>query len=90
VKNAMFTHFPQEPTAYFTPNLYNVSFSCALQNPKSEKQQAENYKNGRERPHFSGFNPPKKFSRSLPPVLEIRQQARCARECASVAPAGRP
>jgi len=28
--------------------------------------------NGRERPHFSGFNPPKKFSRSLPPVLEVR------------------
>ena len=67
MKNAMFTHFTPEPSAYFTRNLSNLSFSSALQNLKSEKQQAENYKNGRERPHFSGFQPPKKFLGSLPP-----------------------
>jgi len=34
---------------------------------KFRKQQRENYKNGRERPHFFGFQPPKKFVGSLPP-----------------------
>jgi hypothetical protein len=32
-----------------------------------QKQRRENYKNGRERPHFLGFKPPKKFLESLPP-----------------------
>ena len=34
---------------------------------KTQKQRWENYKNGRERPHFLGFQPPKKFLESLPP-----------------------
>ena len=34
---------------------------------KTRKQQRENYKNGRERPHFFSFQPPKKFVGSLPP-----------------------
>jgi hypothetical protein len=31
------------------------------------KQRPENYQNGRERPHFFGFQPPKKCVGSLPP-----------------------
>ena len=34
---------------------------------KPKKQRRENHKNGRERPHFLGFQPPKKFLGSLPP-----------------------
>ena len=34
---------------------------------ETQKQRRENYKNGRERPHFFGFQPPKKFVGSLPP-----------------------
>ena len=44
-----------------------------LVNCDARKHRKIKHQNGRERPHFSGFNPPKKFSRSLPPVLEIRQ-----------------
>jgi hypothetical protein len=40
------------------------------------KRRKINYQNGRERPHFSGFNPPKKSSRSLPPVSEVRYARR--------------
>jgi hypothetical protein len=32
-----------------------------------KKQRPENYQNGRERPHFFGFQPPKKCVGSLPP-----------------------
>ena len=34
---------------------------------ESQKQRPENHQNGRERPHFFGFQPPKKFVGSLPP-----------------------
>ena len=38
-----------------------------MQQAESEKQGPENYRNGRERPHFFGFQPPKKCVGSLPP-----------------------
>src|SRR5215475_7040559 len=38
----------------------------------SKNARWETTRNGRERPHFFGFNPPKKFSRSLPPVSIFR------------------
>ena len=72
MKNAMFTYCKPEPSAYFTFHQCNSSISGSLQESRPEKRRAENYKNGRERPHFFGFNPPKKFSRSLPPVSQIR------------------
>lgn len=72
MKHAMFTYCNPAPSAYFTVRLCNSAISGRLQESRSEKRRAENYKNGRERPHFSGFNPPKKFSRSLPPVSEVR------------------
>ncbi len=34
---------------------------------KTQKQRWKNYKNGRERPHFFGFQPPKNTVGSLPP-----------------------
>ena len=37
---------------------------------KPKKQRPENYQNGRERPHFFGFQPPKKIVGSLPPAQQ--------------------
>jgi hypothetical protein len=49
---------------------------------KIAEQRGENYKNGRERPHFSGFQPPKKFwGRSRPGhrVVGARRFPRCGK-----------
>ena len=43
-----------------------------LANRGAKNARKINHQNGRERPHFFGFNPPKKFLRSLPPVSEVR------------------
>lgn len=61
-----------------------------LVTPDARKHRKINHKNGRERPHFFGFNPPKKFLRSLPPVLGIRQQTRFAGQGSSFTPVDRP
>jgi|HubBroStandDraft_6_1064221.scaffolds.fasta_scaffold136883_2 hypothetical protein len=46
--------------------------------PKPKKQRPENYQNGRERPHFSGFQPPKKSVGSLPPSSTRRDSCTVA------------
>lgn len=60
-----------------------------LVNRDARKCREINHQNGRERPHFSGFNPPKKFSRSLPPVLSARQEARFTRKGSNRTPVER-
>ena len=72
MKNAIFTYCKPEPSPYFTFHLCNSFVLCGLPESIPEKRRAENYKHGRERPHFPGFNPPKKFPRSLPPVSKVR------------------
>jgi hypothetical protein len=42
-----------------------------LAQPKTQKQRWENYKNGRERPHFLGFQPPKKFFGVAPALRHL-------------------
>src|SRR5271156_6236692 len=57
------------------PRLHQGLHPLAADGPEREehteqefqKQRPENYQNGRERPHFFGFQPPKKFRGSLPP-----------------------
>jgi len=61
VKFAIFTCCKPKPSAYFTCNLRNSSFSDALQTFTSRKRRAENYKNGREDPTFSASIRPKSF-----------------------------
>ena len=46
-----------------------------LQSPPLKSAREQIHQNGRERPHFSGFNPPKKFPRSLPPVSSQTRHA---------------
>ncbi len=63
----MFTYCNPEPSPYFTFHLCNSAISGGLQEFRSEKRRAENYKNGRERPQKLGFNPPKRaLGRSRP------------------------
>jgi hypothetical protein len=71
------------------PHRPNRGNQIQLVNCDARKHRKIKHQNGRERPHFSGFNPPKKFSRSLPPVLGIRQQARFAREGSNRTPVER-
>ena len=44
-----------------------------------QKAQEEKNKNGRERPHFFGFQPPKKFVGSLPPGTLVACSSLAAR-----------
>jgi len=60
------------------PHRPNRGKQIQLVNCDARKAREIKHQNGRERPHFSGFNPPKKSSRSLPPVLGIRQQVHFA------------
>jgi hypothetical protein len=86
-RNFILHHFLLE--VLHPPHRPNRGNKIQLVNRDARKHREINHQNGRERPHFSGFNPPKKFSRSLPPVLGIRQQARFARKGSSVTPADR-
>jgi hypothetical protein len=40
-----------------------------LRQPGKRRSPRKKVQNGRERPHFFGFQPPKKFAESLPPLL---------------------
>src|ERR1700719_1986411 len=40
--------------------------------PRKQKSPWKKHQIGRERPHFFGFQPPKKFVGSLPPSQELR------------------
>jgi hypothetical protein len=71
------------------PHRPNRGKQIQLANRDTRKHRKINHQNGRERPHSSGFQPPKKFSRSLPPVLGIRQQARFARQSSGLTPVDR-
>ena len=67
MKNVIFSFFTSFFTKVFT--LWSRTFlkEKAMHEPKPQKQPNSNYKNGRERPHFFGFQPPKKCVGSLPP-----------------------
>ena len=67
MKNAIFSFFISFFTKVLT--LWSRTFlkEKAMHEPKQQKQSNSNYKNGRERPHFFGFHPPKKFVGSRPP-----------------------
>jgi len=56
------------------PHRPNRGNQIQLVNRDARKHRKINHQNGRERPHFFGFNPPKKFLRSLPPVSIVRQR----------------
>jgi hypothetical protein len=49
------------------PSAPAVEAPLEVNEAKIVEQRRENYKNGRERPHFLGFQPPKKSLQSLPP-----------------------
>lgn len=72
VKFVRISSFTSHFTFHFTSRLSNLMEGGRLQNALQETARLTKHQNGRERPHFSGFNPPKKFSRSLPPVSEVR------------------
>src|SRR6266478_5081754 len=48
-----------------------------LQAPSLRKSPRKKGQIGRERPHFFGFQPPKKFLGSLPPTRSLERKARC-------------
>jgi len=54
------------------PHGPNRGKQMELVNRDARKHRKIKHQNGRERPHFSGFNPPKKFAGSLPPVLLLQ------------------
>lgn len=47
-----------------------------MPDPEKEKGTAEKGQIGRERPHFFGFQPPKKFVGSLPPCGTVKRAGR--------------
>jgi hypothetical protein len=51
------------------PHRPNRGNKIQLVNCDARKHREIKHQNGRERPHFFGFQPPKKFLGSLPPVL---------------------
>ena len=55
-------------TSFFTLPLCNLRGSNQLQMRPPRNVPEKIHQNGRERPHFFGSEPPKKFLRSLPPV----------------------
>jgi hypothetical protein len=59
------------------PHRPNRGKQIQLVNRDARKHRKIKHQNGRERPHFFGFQPPKKFLGSLPPVLDrsrLREQ----------------
>jgi hypothetical protein len=67
VKNVTFSFFTSVFTQVFTLWTHTPRKVNLMPEAKPKKQRPENYQNGRERPHFFGFQPPKKFVGSLPP-----------------------
>jgi hypothetical protein len=86
-KNFTLHHFLLE--VLHRPYRPNRGNQIQLANCDARKHRKIKHQNGRERPHFLAFNPPKKFSRSLPPVLGFRQQARFARKGSNRTPVER-
>ena len=67
MKNVRISHFNLVFTQVFTRRRCTSLKENAMPESKPQKQRPVNYQNGRERPHFFGFQPPKKFVGSLPP-----------------------
>jgi hypothetical protein len=67
VKNVRISRFNLVFTQVFTLWPRTPLKENAMAESKPQKRRLENYQNGRERPHFFGFQPPKKFVGSLPP-----------------------
>ena len=66
-KNFILHHFLLE--VLHPPHRPNRGKQIQLVNRDAKKRRKLKDQNGRERPHFFGLHPPKKFSGSLPPVL---------------------
>jgi hypothetical protein len=67
VKNVRFSRCTSSCTKVFTLWPDTPLNENAMQESEPQKRRPANYQNGRERPHFFGFQPPKKFVGSLPP-----------------------
>jgi hypothetical protein len=67
VKKVRTTHSTVFFSCFFT--LWRKQFlgQRDIENAMKRKVNVEKHKIGRERPHFFGFQPPKKFMGSLPP-----------------------
>ncbi len=66
-QNFILHHFLLE--VLHPPRRPNRGKRIPLVNRDARRHRKINHQNGRERPHFSGFQPPKKFWGSLPPTL---------------------
>ena len=87
MKNVIFSFFRSFFTKVFT--LWSRTFlkEKAMHEPKQQKQSNSNYKNGRERPHFFGFQPPKKVRGVAPALVNKTRQLNCRvhrRKCRTV------
>jgi hypothetical protein len=71
VKNAVLTQCTFSCTATVTLCLRIAGKQMDLARPKTQKQRWESYKNGRERPHCLGFQPPKQFFGVAPALRHL-------------------
>ena len=78
VKNVTFSLRTSSCTKVFTLSAPTPLKQNAMLGAKPQKQRPENYQNGRERPHFFGSQPPKKFVGSLPPSATRRDSCTVA------------
>jgi hypothetical protein len=77
VKNVTFSLFTSFFTQVFTLWLRTPLKENAMPESNPQKQRPENYQNGRERPHFFGFQPPKKVRGVAPALVNTTRQLHC-------------